>query len=68
MIRVGICDEEEKYRKQTADILFRVLFDVEDIHFTFYESGEHLIENILEGKFHQDLLIMDPVFRNPGGG
>ena len=63
MLRVGICDEAEEYRKMTADILFRTMFDVEDVCFTFYESGKDLALDIISGKFQIDLLIMDPIFR-----
>ena len=67
VLRVAICDSDIRYQKQTANILFHTLFDVEDVRFTFYESGARLTRDIMEEKFHQDLLVLDLVLPGSNG-
>lgn len=67
MLRVGICDPCESVRNQTADILFHILFDQEEIQFTFYDSGMQLVKELTEQCFCQDLLIIDPILPDMNG-
>lgn len=67
MLKVAICDTDIQYRKQTADIWFHVCFELGDIDFTFYESGISLLKALVENRFEQDLLIIDPVLPDISG-
>lgn len=67
MLRVGICDSSETDGKQTANILFHVLFNQEEIQFTFYDSGIPLVQELTEERFAQDLLIIDPILPDING-
>lgn len=59
MLKVAILDSDEQYREQTARILFHLFFDVEDVSFTYYESGANLIEDVLNNNFKHDLLLTE---------
>lgn len=67
MLRVAICDSDVEYRKQTEKIIFYIMFDVEDVQFTFYESGAELIKDIQENSFQQDLLVIDLILKEGNG-
>lgn len=67
MLRVAICDADVLYREQIGRILFHILFDVEDVRFTYYESGVQLIQDVMEEKFQQDILITELVLPGISG-
>lgn len=67
MLNIAICDQSLKNCRDTADILTKILFDVTEVRFTFYENGMKIIDDILEQKFLTDLLFIDAILPGVGG-
>lgn len=67
MLKIAICDPNTDYRRATADIWSRSLFDAEETSFTFYKNGEQLLEVIRNQTFQADILIIDPLLPDISG-
>lgn len=59
MLDIAICDYNYEMCRETAEIVTKLLFDETEVHFTFYENGMQIMEDILEEKFRADLLFME---------
>lgn len=59
MIRIGICEDDEKQAIEIHEIVEKALFKRTEYMITRYESGEQLIEEIEKGLFPADLLLLD---------
>lgn len=64
MIYIGICDDEREQQKLLADMVTRSLFSYDDVKFSYFDSGDALIEAIEKGEMACELLLMD--IRMPG--
>lgn len=67
MLTIAICDANTEYRKVTADIWSRALFDTEEVSFLFYGGGKGLIDDYEKGTFQADILIMDLLLPDVSG-
>lgn len=67
VLNITICDQSLKNCRDTADILTKILFDVTEVRFTFYENGMKIIDDILEQKFMTDLLFIDVILPGVDG-
>lgn len=61
MLSIAICDQSYENRRETADILTKILFDETDIQFLFYENGIQVFDDILNQRFQADLLLIDVI-------
>lgn len=59
MIRIGICEDDEKQAGDIRDIVEKALFKRTEYTITRYASGEQLIEEFENGSFAVDLLLLD---------
>lgn len=61
MLSIAICDQSNENRRETADILTKILFDETDIQFLFYENGIQIFDDILNQRFRAELLLIDVI-------
>ena len=59
MLEIAICDDEKRYREQLHDILLKVLFANEEPSFTYYRTGEEVIDAIEEKRFGGNMIFLD---------
>ena len=64
MIYVGICDDEKIQQELLAEMVSKSLFPYDDVEFSYYDSGDELVEAIETGRMQCELLLLD--IRMPG--
>ncbi len=64
---IGICDDNKKDMLDIKNIISKTLFDIEDINFVQYSTGQEVIDDIEKDTFQCDLLYLD-IFMNPVDG
>lgn len=64
MIYIGICDDEREQQKLLADMIGRSLFAYDDVEFSYYSSGDEVVDAIEKGEMQCGLLLLD--IRMPG--
>lgn len=64
MIYIGICDDDKEQQGLLADMVSKSLFQYDDVEFSYFDSGDDLVEAIEKGEMECELLLMD--IRMPG--
>lgn len=64
MIYVGICDDEREQRELMADMVSKSLFPYDDVEFSYYNSGDEVVDAIEMERMQCELLLLD--IRMPG--
>lgn len=59
MINIAICDQKYENRRETADLVTRLLFGETEVQFLFYKTGIQIMNDILNQRFRADLLFID---------
>lgn len=59
MIYIGICDDERTHREMIREMVSKSIFQYDDIEYTFYHSGNQVVEAIEKGEFSCELLLLD---------
>ncbi|MBE5924154.1 MAG: response regulator transcription factor [Lachnospiraceae bacterium] len=59
MIRIGVCEDDEKQANDIREIIERALFKRTEYEIKTYKSGEQLVQDIDNGDFAIDLLLLD---------
>lgn len=59
MLRIGICDDDKKYRDKIHDLVIHSIFSYDDAEIKFYVSGQQVVDDIEKGGFNLDLLFLD---------
>lgn len=64
MIYIGICDDEKEQRELLADMVSKSLFQYDDVEFSYYNSGDEVVEAVEREQMGCELLMLD--IRMPG--
>lgn len=59
MIRIGICDEDEKSTERLHDLLVKIIFSICDVEICHYKKGEDVLAAIRDEQFAVDLLFLE---------
>lgn len=59
MFTIGICDDEIADLSSIKENLITALFDMEDVEYEIYHSGEEVIHSIEAGRLKCSLLLLD---------
>ena len=59
MIYIGICDDEKEHQKAVYNAVSTALFQFDEMEFSYYNSGKQVIDEIENGEFKCELLLLD---------
>lgn len=59
MLRIGICDDEKRVQKELNDMVSHIVFQYDDVEFSYYSSGQEVVSAIEKKQFFCDLLLLD---------
>lgn len=59
MLKIGICEDDEKTTEQLRDLVGKVFFSYTDMEIECFSDGEEIVDLIKQGTFHMDLLFLD---------
>jgi DNA-binding LytR/AlgR family response regulator len=67
MLKIGICEDDERMSQQLREVVLKVLFPLTEVEITMFADGEECVASVEQGQWSVQLLFMDIHMKNKNG-